>query len=67
MQKMSTDKNKSVEKLKKPTKDRIKTVFGTLLETSKLLQGSKAGKVASVSAKASIIIGAVYAIVEIFI
>ena len=64
---MSTDKNKSVEKLKKPTKDRIKTVFGTLLETSKLLQGSKAGKVASVSAKASIIIGAVYAVVEIFI
>ena len=67
MQKISTDKNKSVEKLKKPTKDRIKTVFGTLLETSKLLQGSKAGKVASVSAKASVIIGAVYAIVEIFI
>ena len=64
---MSTDKNKSVEKLKKPTKDRIKSVFGTMLETSKLLQGSKAGKVASVSAKASIIIGAVYAIVEIFI
>ena len=64
---MSTDKNKSTEKLKKPTKDRIKTVFGTLLETSKLLQSSTAGKVARVSAKASIIIGAVYAIVEIFI
>ena len=64
---MSTDKKNSVEKLKKPTKDRIKTVFGTMLETSKLLQGSTAGKVASVSAKASVIIGAVYAIVEIFI
>lgn len=64
---MSTDKNDSVKKLKKPTKNRIKSVFETMLETSKLLQSSKAGKVASVSAKASIIIGAVYAIVEIFI
>ena len=64
---MSTDKKNSVEKLKKPTKDRIKSFLGTMLETSKLLQGSKAGKVASVAAKASIIIGAVYAIVEIFI
>ena len=64
---MSTNKNNSTEKLKKPTKDRIKTVFGTMLETSKLLQSSTAGKVASVSAKASVIIGAVYAIVEIFI
>ena len=64
---MSTDKKNSVEKLKKPTKDRIKSVFGTLLETSKLLQGSTAGKVASVSAKAAIIIGAVYAIVDVFI
>ena len=64
---MSTNKNNSTEKLKKPSKDRIKSVFGTLLETSKLLQGSTAGKVASASAKASVIIGAVYAIVEIFI
>lgn len=64
---MSTDKNKSTEKLKKPKKDRIKSVLGTMLETSKLLQGSTAGKVASISAQASIIIGAVYAIVEIFI
>lgn len=64
---MSTDKNKSTKKLKEPTKSRIKSVFGTLLETSKLLQGSTAGKVASISAKASIIIGAIYAIVEIFI
>ena len=64
---MSANKNNSTEKLKKPTKDRVKTVFGTLLETSKLLQGSTAGKVASISAKASIIIGAVYAVVEIFI
>lgn len=64
---MSTNKNNSTEKLKQPTKDRIKSVFGTLLETSKLLRGSTAGKVASISAKASIIIGAIYAIVEIFI
>lgn len=64
---MSTNKNNSTEKLKKPKKDRLKSVFGTLLETSKLLQGSTAGKVASISAKASIIIGAIYAIVEIFI
>ena len=64
---MSTDKNKSTEKLKKPTKDRIKSVLGTMLETSNLLQGSKAGKFASISAKASIIIGAVYAVVDIFI
>lgn len=64
---MSTNKNNSTEKLKKPKKNRIKSVFGTLLETSKLLQGSTTGKVASISAKASIIIGAIYAIVEIFI
>ena len=64
---MSTDKKNTPKKLKKPTKDRIKSAFDTMLETSKLLQGSTAGKVASVSAKASIIIGAVYAIVEIFI
>lgn len=64
---MSTDKKNSVEKLKKPTKERIKSVLGTMLESSKLLQGSTAGKVASFSAKASIIIGAVYAVVEIFI
>ena len=64
---MSTDKNKSTEKLKKPKKDRIKSVLGTMLETSKLLQGSTVGKVASVSAQASIIIGAVYNIIEVFI
>lgn len=64
---MSTNKKDSTEKLKKPTKDRIKSVLDTMLETSKLLQGSKAGKVASVSAKASIIIGAIYAVVNIFI
>jgi len=64
---MSTNKNNSTEKLKKPTKERIKSVFGTLLETSKLLQSSTAGKVASISAKATIIIGAIYAIVDIFI
>ena len=64
---MSTDKKNTPKKLKKPTKDRIESVFGTLLETSKLLQGSTAGKVASISAKASIIIGAVYAVVDIFI
>ena len=64
---MGTNKKDSTEKLKKPTKDRIKTVFGTMLETSKLLQGSTVGKVASVSAQASIIIGAVYNIIEVFI
>ena len=64
---MSTDKKNPHKKLKKPTKDRIKSAFDTMLETSKLLQGSTAGKVASISAKASVIIGAVYAIVEIFI
>ena len=64
---MSTNKNNSTEKLKKPTKDRVKSVFGTLLETSKLLQGSTVGKVASISAKASIIIGAVYAVVDVFV
>ena len=64
---MSIDKKNTPKKLRKPTKDRIKSVFGTMLETSKLLQSSTAGKVASVSAKASIIIGAIYAIVEIFI
>ena len=64
---MGTDKNNSAKKLKKPTKDRIKSVFETMLETSKLLQGSKAGKVATISAKASIIIGAIYAVVDIFI
>ena len=64
---MSTNKNKSTEKLKKPTKDRIKTVLGTMLETSKLLQGSTTGKVASVAAKASVVIGAVCTIVETFI
>jgi len=64
---MSTDKNNSAKKLKKPTKDRIKSAFDTMLETSKLLQGSKTGKVASVAAQASIIIGSIYAIVDIFI
>lgn len=64
---MSTNKNNSTEKLKKPTKDRIKSVFDTMLETSKLLQGSKSAKVAGFFVKASIVIGATYAIVEIFI
>ena len=64
---MSTDKKNTQEKLKKPTKDRIKSVLGTMLETSKLLQGSTAGKVASVSAQASVIIAAIYNIVEVFI
>ena len=64
---MSTDKKHTPKKLKKPTPDRIKSVLGTMLESSKLLQGSTSGKVASISAGASIIIGAVYAIVEVFI
>ena len=64
---MSTDKNNTPKKLKKPTKDRIKSVFDTMLETSKLLQGSTSGKIATASAVASVIIGSVYAIVEVFI
>ena len=64
---MSTNKNNSNEKLKKPTKDRIESVFSAMLETSKLLQGSKSGKVASISAQASVIIASIYNIVEIFI
>ena len=64
---MSTNKNNSTEKLKKPTKDRIKSVLGAMLETSKLLQGSTVGKIASISAQTSVIIGSVYAIVDIFI
>ena len=64
---MSTNEKKSTEKLKKPTKDRIESVLGTMLETSKLLQGSKSGKVASVSAQASVIIASIYNIVEVFI
>lgn len=64
---MSTNKNNSTEKLKKPSPDRIKSVLGTMLETSKLLQGSTVDKVASASAKVSVIIASVYNIVEIFI
>ena len=64
---MSTDKNNSTNKLKKPTKDRINSAFGAMLETSKLLQGSTTGKVASISAQASVIIAAVYDIVKVFI
>ena len=64
---MSTNENSSKKKLKKPTKDRIKSVFGTMLETSKLLQSSTSGKIATAAAKASVIIGATYAIVETFI
>ena len=64
---MSTNDKKSTAKLKKPTKDRIESVFGAMLETSKLLQGSKSGKVASISAQASVIIASIYNIVEIFI
>ena len=63
---MSTNEKNSTKKLKKPTKDRIKSVFGTMLETSKLLQSSTSGKIASAAAGASVIIGSVYAIVEIF-
>lgn len=64
---MSTNKNNSTKKLKQPTKDRIKSVLDTMLETSKLLQGSTVDKVASFSAKATVVIGAVCSIVEIFI
>lgn len=64
---MSTNKNKSTEKLTQPTKDRIKSVLGAMLETSKLLQGATSSKVASISAQASVIIASVYNIVQIFI
>lgn len=64
---MSTNKNNSTTKLKKPTKDRIKSVFDSLLETSKLLQGSTTGKVAVIATKVSVVLGAIYAIVEISI
>ena len=63
---MSTNKNNSSKTLKKPTKDRIKSVLGTMLETSKLLQGSTSSKIASISAQASVIIASVYNIVETF-
>ena len=63
---MSTNKNNSNEKLKKPTKDRIKSVFGVMLETSKLLQGSKSAKVAGVFVKVSVVLGAMYSVIDIF-
>ena len=63
---MSTDKKNTPKKLKKPTKDRIESVFGTMLETSKLLQGSKSARVAGFSVKASIVVGAVYSVIDIF-
>ena len=66
MNKMSTNKSKSNEKLKSPTKDRIKSVLGTLLETSKLLQSSKSAKVAGVFVKVSVVLGAVYSVIDIF-
>ena len=64
---MSTNEKNSTEKLKKPSKDRIESVLGTMLETSKLLQGSTSSKVASISAQASVIIASIYNVVEIFI
>ena len=63
---MSTNKNNSTKKLKEPTKNRIKSVFETLLETSKLLQGSKSAKVAGFFVKVSVVLGAVYSIIDIF-
>ena len=63
---MSTNEKKSTKKLKKPTKDRIKTVFGAMLETSKLLQGSKSAKVAGVFVKVSVVLGAMYSVIDIF-
>lgn len=64
---MSTNEKNSTKKLKKPTKDRIKSVFDTMLETSKLLQSSTSGKIATTAVKASVIIGAIYTIIENFI
>ena len=63
---MSTNKNNSTKGLKKPTKDRIKSVFEVLLETSKLLQSSKSAKVAGIAVKVSVVAGAVYSIIDIF-
>ena len=63
---MSTSKNDSTKKLKKPTKDRIKSVLGTMLETSKLLQSSKSARVAGLAVKVSVVAGAVYSIIDIF-
>ena len=63
---MSTNKNNSEKKLKKPTKDRIKSVLVTMLETSKLLQGSKSARVAGFFVKASVVVGAVYSVIDIF-
>ena len=63
---MSTNKKNSVENLNKPTKDRIKSVFDTMLETSKLLQSSKSAKVAGVFVKVSVVLGAVYSVIDIF-
>ena len=66
MNKMSTNKNNSSKNLKKPTKERIKSVLGTLLETSKLLQGSKSAKVAGIFVKVSVVLGAIYSVIDIF-
>ena len=63
---MSTNEENSTKKLKKPTKDRIKSVFGTLLETSKLLQSSKSAKVAGIFVKVSVVLGAMYSVIDIF-
>ena len=63
---MTTSKNSSNKELKKPTKDRIKSVLGTLLETSKLLQSSKSAKVAGVFVKVTVVLGAVYSVIDIF-
>ena len=63
---MSTNEKNSTKKLKKPTKDRIKSVFGAMLETSKLLQGSKSAKVAGVFVKVSVVLGAMYSVIDIF-
>ena len=63
---MITNEKKSTKKLKKPTKDRIKSGLEMMIETSKLLQSSKSAKVAGVFVKVSVVLGAMYSVIDIF-
>lgn len=63
---MTTKANKPDKGQEKAKGSRIKSVLRTMLETSKLLQGSTVGRVAGIATKVSVVLGAVYAIVELF-
>lgn len=63
---MTRKANKPDKEQRKAIGVRIKSVLGGLLESSKLLQGSSTRKVAGIAAKVSVVLGAVYAVVEIF-